>query len=187
MKKRFLSLEEDCKNRSYVLLLLMYLVGYLTASIYTPLCVLKNTGSVSNLWEESIGGSILRMLFPLVLLLLLALHAMGVWLIPMIFACKGFRDGCLIASVVAEGFGKGLYRNVLTVFPELLFFFLVVAWYGACAHCNAIRLSRGEAGIHLRNFHILIHVTSAIKVLGILGIMAVLIWYRLRMIPLLLT
>ena len=181
------SLEDARKNASYVLILLIYLMGYGVAAVFTPLYALQNAVPGVFLWEETIGAMLLRLLFPLSFLFIFALFPVGMVLIPSFFLLKGFVDGCFITSVMKNRGSEELYRIFLSICPELFYFFLVVAWCGACAHYNAIRLYRGEAGIHLRNFHLLIHVTSDKTILGIVASIVILLCCRFWLIPLLFT
>lgn len=175
------------KNRSYAFLLLVYLAGYVAAAIYTPLFALNGARVVSFLWEETIPELLFRMLFPLLIMLLLALHPMGICMIPMVFGAKGFSDGCQITSVIAQLEGLALYQAFLTIGAELLYYFLPVAWFGAWAHCNSFRLYRGEVGIQLRNIYILFHITPIKNLILFVIFLTAWILYRIVLIPLLLT
>ncbi|MBE6998795.1 MAG: hypothetical protein E7428_01235 [Ruminococcaceae bacterium] len=187
VNRKLYSLEESRKNASYVMVLIVYLVGYGIAAVFTPLYALQNAVPGAFLWEETMGAMLLRLLFPLSLMFFFALHPAGTVLIPCFYLLKGFADGCIITSIMKNRGSEELYRIFLSIGPELLYSFLVVAWCGACAHYNAIRLYRGEAGIHLRNFHLLIRVTSAKVMLGIVASIVILLCCRFWLIPLLFT
>ena len=174
-------------DASYAWLLLCYLLGYVSGTIYTTVFVLQKAQPTTISFGDGIAVTMIRWFFPLALILLFAIHPVGVFLIPAVFVASGICYGSLISVMMKHAQAEALYEAILVTGPELLYYFLVITVIGSACYGNSVRIMHREAGITLRNLSLLIRVTPAVYVLKVMLAIALMIAHRVWVIPFLLT